>query len=132
MNRLDQELIPEEALLSERHEYVIVNQDVARVGISHIAADRLSTVVSIELPEVGQIIEQGDPLATLETETGEMEVFSPVSGEVVSINDALVAEPLNLTHDSYGLGWLVEISPSDAQELSALMSPEAYLQSIAG
>ena len=132
MNRLDQDLIPEEALLSERHEYVVLDQDVARVGISHIAADRLSTVVSIELPEVGQIIEQGDPLATLETETGEVEVFSPLSGEIVRINEPLLTEPLGLTHDSYGIGWLVEISPSDAKELTTLMSPDAYLQSVAG
>ncbi|MEB3245749.1 MAG: biotin/lipoyl-containing protein [Vampirovibrionales bacterium] len=127
MGKRDRELIPAEALLTESHEYLVLEQDIARIGISHVAADKLGAVVAVEFQvEVGQNIEQGEAIALLETESGELEVFSPATGEVLGLNLQLESEPEVITHDCYGDGWILEMSPSAPAELEALMLPERY------
>lgn len=111
---------------SEEHEWVSVEGDVATVGISDFAQEQLGDVVFVELPEVGAEVAAGEQVAVVESVKAASEVFSPVSGEVVEVNDAIVEEPAGVNGDAEGDGWFFKIKLSDPTELDDLMDPKAY------
>lgn len=111
---------------SEEHEWVNVEGDVATVGISDFAQEQLGDVVFVELPEVGAEVAVGEQVAVVESVKAASEVFSPVSGEVVEVNDAIVEEPAGVNGDAEGDGWFFKIKLSDPSELDDLMDPKAY------
>jgi glycine cleavage system H protein len=111
---------------SEEHEWVSVEGDVATVGISDFAQEQLGDVVFVELPEVGAEVAVGEQVAVVESVKAASEVFSPVSGEVVEVNDAIVEEPAGVNGDAEGDGWFFKIKLSDPNELDDLMDPKAY------
>ncbi|MBK8190411.1 MAG: glycine cleavage system protein GcvH [Vampirovibrionales bacterium] len=123
-------LIPEEARLIETHEYVLVfdEEDRARVGISHYAAEALGDVVYVELPEIGQTLAKGDSLGSIESVKAASDLYMPVSGEVVAVNSQLEDEPNLVNDDCYGDGWMLEIKLDRAEEIQALMTPEQYMK----
>ena len=121
------ETYPNDLLYSEDHEWVRrLEGDRCRVGITSFAQDELGEVVFVELPEVGQTFEAGDELGTIESVKAVAEIYSPVTGEVVAVNESLDAEPERVNADVYGEGWLVELRYSDEEELGKLIDAESY------
>ena len=110
----------------EEHEWIRVEGDEGVVGISDYAQDQLSDVVYVELPEVGDSFERGDILAVVESVKAASDVYMPVSGEVLEINDALEDSPELVNEDPYGEAWFVRITIADPSELDDLLDAEAY------
>jgi glycine cleavage system H protein len=121
------ETYPNDLLYSEDHEWVRrLDNDRCRLGITSFAQDELGEVVFVELPEVGQTFETGDELGTIESVKAVAEIYSPVAGEAVAVNEALDAEPERVNADVYGDGWLVELQYSSEDDLAKLMDAAAY------
>jgi glycine cleavage system H protein len=119
-------MYPSDYLYSREHEWVHVVDDICVLGITEFAQQELGEVVFVELPEVGQVFNAQDELGTIESVKAVAEVYSPVAGEVVEINDAVVDDPEMLNDDPFGEGWLVKIRFSSADDLKALMKADAY------
>jgi glycine cleavage system H protein len=113
-------------LYSEDHEWVRVEGEEAVLGISDYAQDQLSDVVYVELPEEGDLFEKGDIFAVVESVKAASDVYTPVSGEILEINEALEDSPELVNQDPYGRAWFVRISLQDPSELDGLMDAEAY------
>lgn len=111
---------------TEEHEWVSVEGDVATIGISDFAQEQLGDVVFVELPEVGAEVSAGDQVAVVESVKAASEVYSPVTGEVVEVNDAIVEDPAGVNGDAEGEGWFFKIKLSDPSELDDLMDAKAY------
>jgi len=119
-------MYPSDYLYSREHEWVKVMDDVCMLGITEFAQQELGEVVFVELPEVGQVFNAQDELGTIESVKAVAEVYSPVAGEVVEVNDAVVDDPEMLNDDPHGEGWLVKLRFSSADDLKALMTAEQY------
>ncbi|MGH9459557.1 MAG: glycine cleavage system protein GcvH [Thermoanaerobaculia bacterium] len=117
---------PRENYYARSHEYVHVENDMAIVGITSYAQKELGDVVFVELPQAGSTIEAGDELGSIESVKAVSELFSPVSGEVVEVNDALADKPDLVNSDPYGDGWMIKVRLSDPSELDQLMNAEDY------
>lgn len=115
----------------EEHEWVRVEGDEAIVGISDYAQDALSDVVYVELPEVGDTLDQGEVFATVESVKAASDVFMPVGGEILEINEELEDSPELVNSDPYGAAWFVRITIADVSELDDLMDAKAYESFIA-
>lgn len=111
---------------SKDHEYVVVDGDVVTIGITDHAQSQLGDVVFVELPNVGKSFKQGDEAAVVESVKAASEVYAPVSGTVVAVNDALPASPGTVNEDAQGAGWFMKIRLSNAAELDGLMDEAAY------
>ena len=111
---------------SEEHEWIRAEGDEGLLGISDYAQDQLSDVVYVELPEVGDTFEQGDIFATVESVKAASDVYLPVSGEILEVNEELEDSPELVNKDPYGEAWFVRLSFADASELDELMDAEAY------
>ncbi len=108
------------------HEYVRVEGDIATVGITDYAQQALGDVVFVELPAVGKQLAKGAEAAVVESVKAASEVYAPVSGEVVAINDALPDEPATINEDPTGKGWFLKIKVENPAELAELMDEAAY------
>jgi len=117
---------PSDRKYSKEHEWVVVDGDVATVGISDFAQDQLGEVVYVDLPGVGDALATGDAFGEIESVKSVSELFAPVAGEVVEVNDALGDSPETVNSDPHGDGWMVKIKVDDASELDALLSAEEY------
>jgi glycine cleavage system H protein len=111
---------------SKEHEWVRVEGDVATCGITVYAQEQLGDVVYVELPEVGKRVTQGGEAATVESVKAASEVYAPVSGEVIAVNEALKEVPATVNEDAQGKGWFMKIKLSDKNELGNLMDEVAY------
>ena len=111
---------------SEDHEWIKVEGDIATVGITQHAQDALGDVVFVELPEVGKTYAQKDTAGVVESVKAAADVYMPVSGEIVEINQALADEPSLANSDPMGAGWFFKVKLSDASQLDALMDDAAY------
>jgi glycine cleavage system H protein len=128
MASVDNSAIPNDARLTESHEFIRVDDDRARIGISHIAAERLGDIVYIELPEVGQSIEKGETFGSIESVKAASDLYMPVSGEIIGVNTQLSSELELIANDPYGDGWMLEVVLSNPAELDALMEGSQYLK----
>jgi len=117
---------------TEEHEWVLVEGDVATIGISNYAQEQLGDVVFVELPDVGKELAKGDEAAVVESVKAASEVYAPVSGEIVEINGVLDETPAKVNEDAQGDGWFVKMKLSDASELNELMDEAAYATFTAG
>lgn len=117
---------PEELKYTEEHEWALVEDDIATIGITDFAQDQLGDVVFVELPEVGDTLEAGATLGVVESVKAVSDVYAPVSGEVVEINEELPDEPETLNNSPYDAGWMVKIKLSDPSALDQLMDVAAY------
>ena len=117
---------PEDNRYAKSHEYVHVEGDVATIGISDYAQKELGDVVFVELPQVGSQLEVGDELGSIESVKAVSELFSPVSGEVTEINEALADKPELVNTDPYGDGWMVKVRLTAPDEADELMSADEY------
>jgi glycine cleavage system H protein len=119
-------MYPRDYLYSREHEWVRVEEDVCVLGITEFAQQELGEVVFVELPEIGQVFDANDELGTIESVKAVAEVYTPVAGEVIEVNDAVVDDPELLNEDPHGEGWLIKFRFSSAADLKSLMSAEAY------
>ena len=119
-------MYPTEYLYSKEHEWIQVQDDVCVLGITEFAQQELGEVVYVELPEIGQVFDATDEIGTIESVKAVAEVYTPVAGEIVEINDAVVDDPELLNEDPHHEGWLVKIRFSSAADLKSLMNAEQY------
>jgi glycine cleavage system H protein len=120
-------LIPDHLRYRESHEWVDSTAgETATCGISDHAQHELTDVVFVELPKVGRKVKAGEPVCTVESVKSANDVYAPVSGEVVEVNEALASDPSLVNRDPYGQGWMFKIKLDAASELAALLSPDAY------
>ena len=125
-------MYPSNLLYSEDHEWVRREGDLCVVGITQFAQDELGEVVFVELPDVGDVFDAHDEIGTIESVKAVAEVFTPVAGEVVDVNESLVEDPAILNEDPHGEGWLVKIRFSSEEDLSGLMGPAEYERFVSG
>ena len=111
---------------SKEHEWVRVDGDVATVGISNHAQEQLGDVVFVELPEVGRKVEQNAAMAVVESVKAASDVYAPISGEVVEVNNALNDDPALVNGDAEGAGWFCKLKITKPAELDGLMDADAY------
>ena len=114
------------------HEWIDVSEDVGTVGITDYAQSQLGDITFVELPEVGSTVGKSDSVSVVDSVKAASDVYTPVSGEVVAVNDALADEPEKVNTDAEGEGWLFRVSLSDPGELVSLMDEAAYTTYIAG
>jgi glycine cleavage system H protein len=119
-------MYPSEYLYSREHEWVRVEDDVCTVGVTHFAQEELGEVVFVELPEAGQAFDAMDEIGTIESVKAVAELYTPVAGVVVEVNQAAVEDPAIVNEDPHGEGWLVKIRFSTDSDLKQLMSAEQY------
>lgn len=119
-------MIPEDSRYAKSHEYVHVEGETGTIGITDYAQKELGDVVFVELPQVGTQLEQGDEMGSIESVKAVSELFAPVSGEVVEINEALADKPELVNTDPHGDGWMIRIKLTTPDEVDELMSPEEY------
>ena len=118
--------VPEHLLYSSDHEWVAVEGNKARVGITDYAQDALGDVVFVQLPTVGSKVKAGESFGEVESTKSVSDVYAPVSGEVVAVNQAVADSPEVLNTDPYGDGWLCEIEMTDPGQSDALLDAAAY------
>jgi len=111
---------------SEEHEWVSVDGDVATVGISNFAQEQLGDVVFVELPEVGRTVSRGDEVAVVESVKAASEIYTPVSGEVVEINEVLADTPGTVNESPETDGWFFKLRMTNASEVGELMDAAGY------
>lgn len=117
---------PSDRSYSKDHEWVVVEGDTAVVGITAFAQDQLGEVVYVDLPSEGDSVEAGETFGEIESVKSVSELFAPVSGEVVSVNDALGDAPETVNADPHGEGWMIKVRLADASQLDDLMSAAEY------
>jgi glycine cleavage system H protein len=119
-------MYPSELKYDKEHAWAKSGDDVVVIGISHFAQDQLGEVVYVDLPDVGDSVSAGDTFGEIESVKSVSELFSPVTGEVIKVNDALEDAPETVNEDPYGEGWMIEVKASDVSELDSLMAAEDY------
>ncbi|MEK9678149.1 MAG: glycine cleavage system protein GcvH [Rhodospirillaceae bacterium] len=120
-----------EVKYTDQHEWLLINGDVAKVGITDYAQEQLGDVVFVELPQPGTEFNQGDEAAVVESVKAAAEVYAPVTGEIVEANSGLEDDPAVINSDAQGEGWFFTIKMSDAGELETLMDEAGYKDFIA-
>jgi glycine cleavage system H protein len=115
-----------ETRFTKDHEWVRLDGDIAIIGITDYAQSQLGDVVYVELPEIGGRIEQGKEAAIVESVKAASDVYAPVSGEVVEVNEALADDPGKVNADAMGEGWFLKVRVADVKQLDGLMDEAAY------
>lgn len=118
--------IPSDLKYTKDHEWIKEEGDAVTVGITDFAQGSLGDLVYIELPKIGRQVKKGETMVIVESCKAASDVYAPISGEVIAVNDAAVASPDIVNSNPYAAGWLVKIKPSDKAELSELIQPEKY------
>ena len=123
--------LPEDVRYTKDHEWAKVTGDTIRIGISDYAQDQLGDIVFVEMPSVGDSFEEGDEFGTLESVKAVSELYAPIAGEVVAVNEDLEDAPELLNQDPYA-SWIVEIKPGDSKEIEQLLDRDTYLGVLKG
>ena len=118
--------VPENLKYTEEHEWVAVEDDVATVGITDYAQSELGDIVFIELPSVGDSITKGDSFGTIEAVKAVSDLFAPLSGEVIEVNEDLADTPEQINESPYEDGWMIRVRIDDESELDTLLSADVY------
>ena len=125
-------MVPDDRKYTQEHEWVQVEGEIGIVGVTDFAASELGDVVFVELPEVGAEFSQGDTVGTIESVKAVADLFLPVSGEIVEVNEAVGDSPELLNKDPLDDGWLLKVRLADASELEQLLDAGAYNKLIGG
>ena len=118
--------VPENLNYTKEHEWVLVEDELATIGITDYAQGELGDIVFIEFPQVGETTKQMEPCASIEAVKAVSDLYAPISGEVVEINSELESDPQLVNKDPYGKGWMLKVKISDKGELDSLLSPGEY------
>ena len=122
-------MYPADLKYTKDHEWIRTTGDTADVGITDYAQQQLGDVVFVELPAVGRVLAQGEVFGTIESVKAVSELFSPVAGEVVAVNDALTGAPEQVNGDPH-TAWIIRVRPSNPGDLDALLDAAAYTQQV--
>ncbi len=122
--------IPKELRYSEEHEWVKTEGEKIRVGITHFAQSELGDIVFVELPEVGDTVTADEPFGSVESVKTVSELYAPVSGKVVEVNEELNDNPEFVNESPYEKAWMIVIEPTDAGEMDSLMTADQYEEMI--
>jgi len=124
--------IPSELKYTQEHEWVKVEGNTVTIGITDYAQGELGDIVFVELPMVGDILEKAGAFGTIEAVKAVSDMYSPVSGEVMEINNALEDDPMVINSDPYGEGWMIKVEISDESELEDLLESVGYEELVGG
>ena len=122
--------VPAELKFLSSHEWVLVEDGIATIGVSDHAQELLGDLVFVELPELESSVSAGDSVAVIESVKAASDTYAPVSGEIVEVNDELEDSPERINDDPYGDGWMYKIKMEDPDEVGDLLDAEAYTESI--
>jgi glycine cleavage system H protein len=132
MKSIEELNFPADVKYTDDHEWAKVEGDLVCVGISDYAQDQLGEIVFVELPETGDTFGKGDEFGSVESVKAVSEIYLPISGEIVEINEDLEDAPELVNTDCYDKGWLVKIKPDDLSEMDSLKDQAAYLEMLKG
>ena len=118
--------IPTELRYTKEHEWIRAEGDIGTIGITDYAQDQLGDIVYLDLPAVGASLAQNDKLGEIESVKAVSDLYAPVSGEVLEVNQEAIDEPESVNEEPYGKGWLIKVRLSNASELDAMLTNEAY------
>jgi len=118
--------VPQNLRYNSSHEWVLLEGDIATVGISDHAQEELTDVVFVELPPVGKSVDVGDPTAVVESVKAASDIYAPVSGEVVEVNNEVEANPALVNTDPYGKGWIFKLKLKNPAQVEALLDASGY------
>jgi glycine cleavage system H protein len=121
---------PKDLRYSEEHEWVKTEDGNVRIGITHFAQSELGDIVFVELPEVGAELKENEPFGSVESVKTVSELYAPISGKVIEVNEELSDNPEFVNESPYEKAWMVVVEPSDSNQVDQLMSAEAYEQMI--
>lgn len=121
-------MYPSDYRYTHEHEWIRVEDDIAVLGVTDFAQKELGEVVFVELPEVGHVFDAGDEIGTIESVKAVAEIYTPLAGEIVEINEALKDDPELVNEDPHADGWLVKIKFSASSDFDDLMDAEAYAE----
>ncbi len=119
---------PEGLKYSKEHEWVLVEGKIATVGITEYAQEELGDIVYVELPEVGEKVVKDDPFGVVESVKAVSDIYAPINGTVVEINDALPDSPETINEDPYGDGWMIKVEMTEMDDLKDLMNADDYAE----
>lgn len=132
MKEISQLVLPEDVKYATDHEWAKVDGDEVVIGLADYAQDQLGDIVFVELPAEGDRFEKGEEFGTVESVKAVSELYLPMGGEVVAVNEALEDDPALVNTDPYGRGWLIRIKPADISELDEMLDKTAYMESLEG
>jgi glycine cleavage system H protein len=119
--------IVSELKFTKEHEWVHIKDELAIIGISDFAQRQLEDIVSIELPKAGSVFRQGQTIAIVDSVKASSDIYAPISGEIIEVNEGLIEKPEMINQSPYDLGWIVKIKPSQIEEeVESLMTKEQY------
>jgi glycine cleavage system H protein len=118
--------IPEGLRYTRQHEWVLIDGESARIGITDLAQDALGNIVHVQLPALGQAVRSGASVVEVESSKSVSDIYSPVSGSVVLVNESLSTQPRLVNSDPYGSGWLYEVQMSYDETLEGLLTASEY------
>ena len=123
-------MYPKDLKYTQTHEWVKVDKDIATVGITNFATKQLTDLVYVELPSMGVKITKGSSFGAVESVKAVSDLYSPVSGKVIKVNEKLSKEPEIITQDPYSEGWMIKVKIEDQTELDTLMDSEKYEEQV--
>jgi glycine cleavage system H protein len=132
MKELNELILPEDVRFTDEHEWARQEGDHVKVGISDYAQDQLGDIVFVELPETGSVLNRGEEFGTVESVKTVSEIYMPIGGQIIAVNEELADHPEYVNTDPYGKGWMIEIKPSDPEEMKMLLDRDAYLKLLEG
>jgi glycine cleavage system H protein len=132
MKELNELNFPDDIRYAKSHEWARSEGETIKVGITDYAQDQLGDIVFVELPEVGDTLDKGEEFGTVESVKAVSELYMPVGGEVVAINDTLEDAPEKVNNSPYSDGWMIEIKAENPSELDDLMDNDTYLATLKG
>ena len=132
MKEISELNLPENARYTENHEWALLDGEEAIIGITDYAQDQLGDIVFVEMPQIGDSFGKGEEFGTVESVKAVAELYLPIGGEVVFVNNSLEESPELVNTSPHGDGWIVRIRPTDPGELDALMTKNAYMNMLKG
>ena len=130
MKEISQLVLPEDVKYATDHEWARVDGDEVVIGLADYAQDQLGDIVFVELPAEGDSFDKGEEFGTVESVKAVSELYMPIGGEIVAVNEALEDDPALVNTDPYGEGWLIRVKPADMSEFNAMLDKAAYLDSL--
>ena len=123
-------LVPLDLYYTETDEWISIEGEIATVGITDYAQKKLKNIINVELPEKNRNVNKGESIGIVESIKAVADIYSPLTGVVVDVNEELLDKPELINHDPYGRGWIFKIKYSDKDEINELMTPEKYSDKI--
>ncbi len=115
---------------TESDEWVLIRGNTALIGITDYAQKKLRSIVNVELPAIGKYVKKGESVAVIESVKAVADVYSPLSGRILEVNNELLTHPEYINEDPYGKGWIIKLEISDVNEINDLLSHEKYIEKI--